>query len=1032
MPQLQQKERPTPEQLVSAYKEGFMSARDFNDKMRRLAQANLDDLVKDEGVLKAIMVQTIKHLQEGWDNLKQASSGDPTESSIQNLKNIGRAMWGQIQIATAPLNAIGEVSGQRAEQIALSAGASPGLAKVVNIAVDVGTGLIPVGGAARGFAKGVQKIGKQVAEKGAKKAAQEGAKIAAKQAAKQTEAVIDDAIQQGLKAEGINAGAAAGEIAEQTPKQLPTVDDFNKALRKFHAEIKDVTETKHLKDIEKEADKLGIHLDDLKAMVPGQPLTPAQIKAYLKTLDEPTSTLVENARQVLKNNPDAGPMQDRLLSEYFSYTPKFRSAEVEAGRTVKVLDADPRMKSITNMMAAWDPENVAKMDLEAARRTIAEDIVAFADDQEKLKLLQIAAAGEIEKGTATFWTKLRETYVNLLLVRPVTQVRNVIGNTIAAVNSTAERALGDVFSLGDKSVAKRIVNNEGVAQFNGMLHGIGDGLKAYAEAFRSIGPEEASKFDFTPHQIQGTLGRIINVPGDMLRGMDNFFKTILTKADYYAMALRTGMERGLQGGALADYVARRVNLPTQAMIEHAKDFALSGTFQNDLGVIGSRMQKLAQSGPLVYLFPFMKTPMNLVKYAWNRTPGLQLISRSLYEDILAGGSRADMAIGRLTLSNLTGMFFFGLAQQGLITGGGPADPALRRSWLGTKQPYSIAGKEGWVQPGQLDPGTTPLWMIADFAEVMNQLDDPTAEQTATAIILAGTRDIVDKTYWQTIGDVIDLIGAARAGEQPGKTAMQVVTGPMVTAATGGPLVASVARINDPVRRETRTWIDQARSKVPGFTVDLPPMRDGYGDPILPPQALGNKWLGIVSPFTAKDYELDEIKKEGARLQVKLPQFPFSLGGKVQDDFDIRTALPGDQLPVELTAQQRDRWQVIYRNILRHADTGIKAALLDTPEYKGETFGAQRELFMGYLAKARETAKNALLVEDIGLAKNALKAQVGQALPMLQEQDRQTLKGQVGLSLDLLDSMAPGARGNLMKWGILDSGEDRDRQLIEAP
>jgi hypothetical protein len=423
--------------------------------------------------------------------------------------------------------------------------------------------------------------------------------------------------------------------------------------------------------------------------------------------------------------------------------------------------------------------------------------------------------------------------------------------------------------------------------------------------------------------------------------------------------------------------------------------------------------------------------MNLAKYAWNRTPGLQLLSKSLYDDILAGGARADQAIGRLTLSNMAGMFYFGLAQQGLITGGGPADPQLKRSWMGDKKPYSIRGKDGWYNIPNLEPATTPMFLMADFAEVMNQLDDPTAEQTAMAIALAGTRDIVDKSYWQTVGDIVDLIGSARSGEQPGKGALQIATGPAVTLSTGGPLVGSVARIDDPVRRETRSFVDMWRSRVPGYSSELPPMRDGYGDPMLVPQALGSKWLGVISPFTAQDFETDDIKKEGARLQVKLPMFPWSLGGKAQDDFDIRAAQPGDPLPVELTAKQRDRWQVIYRNILRSPDMGIQKSIFESEQYKTAPYALQREMFMDFLAQARTAAKDSLMVEDKELAKKAVSAKAGQYLPLLQPEQRPQVEAQIGESLDLIDSLGPEQQENLLRWGILDSGEERDREVTSG-
>src|SRR6185295_3734000 len=146
------------------------------------------------------------------------------------------------------------------------------------------------------------------------------------------------------------------------------------------------------------------------------------------------------------------------------------------------------------------------------------------------------------------------------------------------------------------------------------------------------------------------------------------------------------------------------------------------------------------------------------------------------------------------------------------------------------------------------------------------------------------------------------------------------------------------------------------------------------------------WLGVISPFTATQEDINEdvkaIKKEGARLQVKLPMFPWSLGGKAQDDFDIRTAQPGEPLPIELSSQERDRWQVIYRNFINGGETGIKSQILDTDTYKTAPYALQRQMFMKYLADARAGAKGILLAENPELMKRATNAKVtNEILPL---------------------------------------------------
>ena len=97
-----------------------------------------------------------------------------------------------------------------------------------------------------------------------------------------------------------------------------------------------------------------------------------------------------------------------------------------------------------------------------------------------------------------------------------------------------------------------------------------------------------------------------------MAGMDTFFKTILRRGSYYAEAIRDGthmVESGTLAQAdLADFVARRVNYPTKTMLDNGEAFALSNTFQNDLGTMGQAIRQVSQIGPLV---------------AWKRCSGLK-------------------------------------------------------------------------------------------------------------------------------------------------------------------------------------------------------------------------------------------------------------------------------------------------------------------------------------------------------------------------------------------------------------------------
>ena len=1155
--------------IEEVYRKGYITAGDRNKLVHEKARATIGGLLEEEGFFKAIFSRTIQHIQDGWENLKESITREPTMEVGTEAYNIGLALWGQIQILTSGFNAIGEITGQVAENMSLRAGASPGLARVINIATDVGTGFVPIGLVAKSGVKGVRAIGEAKKTKQSVKAAESVVKtvkqgleiegVTPKLTKKAIEGVkesdiprivqrieekgihastvekphglyttssdvvsphvdlggaiskletnpnanilrIDESVSTSkdiiMRKGAINAGAGVSaafqllgrekflhlkglsktQLIDEAKKIDPTVDwlkyfdnqeimegigetlarkagydaiwdaskidqQFNEFvgltqlafksksvqdtfmdnLIKFRKEIDVLSETQTHEKTAELAAKLNLSLDDLKHVVPGKALDEKQMYAYLKALEPPVDELVSLARKSIEDGTEASlNVFMKHASEFFTIAPIFRGAEITAGRSVEILKETPPMKNIVEMLIGWDPDAIAKGDIQGAIKTFAEDIVAMADDQEKIQSFAVQSHSGWQRMKEKWWPMAREAYINILLARPITQTRNFIGNSVAATNAVLERLTGAAFSI-DKEAG--LVGKEGLYLIKGMMAAMGDGLKAFGNSYKQFGPDEISKLDFIPREIPGVIGSIIRSPGDTMRGMDNFFKTILRRGSYYASAMRDGVHRGLEKRELADFISRRVNHPTEKMLSEAEDFATSNTFQNELGKLGKTAQNL-QTGPLALYFPFMKTPINLAKYVWNRTPGLQLISKQLYDDILVGGIKADLAIGRLTMSNLTASFLFELAKEGFITGSGPVDPALRRAWMAKNQPYSIKTKDGWIPISNAEPGSTIFGMVADFTQVMNQLDDPSVEQGAMAISFTLMRDMADKTYWLTLSDIVDMSSATFHGHEPSQKAIEVITSPITTVLTGGPLIASVAKAVDPIRRETRGFINGLISRVPGYSKVLPPMRDGYGDFILPPQAIGGEWIGIASPLTYRHDEKDRIKLEGAKLQVNIPKFPWTIGGRTRDDFDIRAPFPEDRLGIELSPQQRDRWQQMYKNMLRHPKYGIEKQLLDNPIYLKQTRAAQREMFMDLLSDYRSTSREALQIEDLELGKKILRSEASQLGPMLQEEDRNMAEGQLKETLDLFDTLNPEQRQNLLRWGIVEEEESK--------
>src|SRR5258706_10759445 len=102
-----------------------------------------------------------------------------------------------------------------------------------------------------------------------------------------------------------------------------------------------------------------------------------------------------------------------------------------------------------------------------------------------------------------------------------------------------------------------------------------------------------------------------------------------------------------------------------------------------------------------------------------------------------------------------------------------------------------------------------------------------------------------------------------------------------------PAAPPTRRPISPLMRETRKIIDDLMEKVPGYSKTLPPMRDGLGDPILPPPGFPRHIVKGAIPILDRPNSADPARKEGARPSVRTSPFPSCISaGRLPDDFDI--------------------------------------------------------------------------------------------------------------------------------------------------
>jgi hypothetical protein len=316
-----------------------------------------------------------------------------------------------------------------------------------------------------------------------------------------------------------------------------------------------------------------------------------------------------------------------------------------------------------------------------------------------------------------------------------------------------------------------------------------------------------------------------------------------------ARAYRQATSEGLSGESLAARIKQIVQDPPPDIRLEAIDMARYQTFTNELTGSLRQMQKLAQYPALKVIVPFIKTPTNIMRFFFERTP-LAPFAQSVRADIAAGGARKDLALARMSMgSSIMGISAIAAAN-GQITGGGPTDHRLRKFWLENNQPYSMRIGDTWYAYGRLEPLGTLLGVAADFQEIAGEASELQAGEVASKSIMATAKNITSKTFLRGISETI------RALEDPDRYGDRYIQNFLGTVVPTG--VAQVARVKDPTLREVQSVMDKIKSRIPGYSETLPPRLNMWGEPIILQGGLGPD---IMSPIYTHDIKEDRLGEE---------------------------------------------------------------------------------------------------------------------------------------------------------------------------
>lgn len=571
---------------------------------------------------------------------------------------------------------------------------------------------------------------------------------------------------------------------------------------------------------------------------------------------------------------------------------------------------------------------------------------------------------------------------NSLLWLYPTHVINVASNLYMLVGRPTEKLIGGI-AMGPK--AGGVLRQRAIREYAATVSALGDawhsGVEAFLRGDSLLSPHNTEFFQGSVTQMPlqwkpianvGDLAEsawkafnyrnLVGLPTRTLGAVDEFFKTLRYRAYVQAQAATEANARGLVGDDFKRYVSeqmeRAIDPATgRALDQKALQEAQTTTFQSELlpGTAGATIQQVRSRHPvLTFVLPFVKTPVNVMRYGWRMTPGLNLLQND-YQQALRGAQGAEAqahAIGQMTL----GATFMGLAAtmvlNGKITGGGPKEPSRLAELRATGwQPHAfvIHGEDGskrYLPLGRFDPVAMPFTMVADLVEAMRlDPEGKDAEIGMAAALLAIATSFSDRTFLQNIHQALEALSDETGSR--GERWLANVAGNTI------PLSSALRGYAnpDPHLRDARGFIDTMLKNMPGYSETLPPTRDVFGEPIW-------RRIGITT-----DSEADEVEAEHNRIILEtgkgLGKPAPDLGGadlrditlkSGQNAYDRLQELSG-QLPSGPSLKQRlaEIIRADWYQELPDGDSGVK--------------GTRLNVLSRQAGKYREAAKATLLAEN---------------------------------------------------------------------
>lgn len=485
-----------------------------------------------------------------------------------------------------------------------------------------------------------------------------------------------------------------------------------------------------------------------------------------------------------------------------------------------------------------------------------------------------------------------EVYINNLF-SPLTLAKNLMSTSLSIGNSVVERYLGAARSqtVGSGDLTFREANTYAL----GLIKAIPEALGVMGKSFKTEVPQLSSTANEFQEQLKNAsftgeafgitdestplvklLGKGLDYVGIGLRSLpggtrslmatDEGMKTVVYRAELAALAQRQAFKEGLKPGT-PEFAAKIVEIekavasknpsdPYYGLSMTAMDAAHMRTFTEQLGEKGNELLGAIREFKSSYIvLPFLKTPINLVKYMFRRTPGLAGLSDYVETELKAGGARADLAQAQITAGAMYTAAGMALAGAGALQGDFTTNWTVNRNLkaLGIQQramvlpdgtQVSIQGFDGSPMSMMLLAASTQETIEAFIRHNQDRMTDEELSRNILEIsmipVSAYIKYGMNSTWAQGVSALLNAYQEDTAPEY-----ISSLIGNTVPAGNTLKYINQQSGM-DPFAREIDDALDAVRAKLPQFSRDVAPRATLLGDPSEVPQYMA---LGLVPSYT---------------------------------------------------------------------------------------------------------------------------------------------------------------------------------------